>query len=154
MRWITKRKTNKTLDKIASRMLRSSSHRKNKAKEPPPELSCKPIVFFGDGNWKQCKGSPPVPRKPLIKRLAARTITVMMDEYRTSKMCPCHGCNAQLINQNSLGTCRVRVCTRLNSSGDGTSGCIVNRVGGIDRDVAGGLSILVCGKDELLTTPA
>ena len=152
MRWITKRKTNKTLDKIASRMLRSSSHRKNKAKEKP-NVSNKPmpIVFFGDGNWKQCKGSPPVPRKPLIKRLAARTITVMMDEYRTSKMCPCHGCNSELTNQNSPGNRRVRVCTRRNSSGDGTSGCIVNRVGGIDRDVAGGLSILVCGKDELLS---
>ena len=75
----------------------------------------------------------------------------MMDEYHTSKMCPCHGCNAPLINQNSQGTCRVRVCTRLISNGDGTSGCIVNRVGGIDRDVAGGLSILVCGKDELLS---
>ena len=97
------------------------------------------------------QGSPPVPRKPLTKSLAARTITVIMDKYRTSKMCPCHGCNAELTNQNSPGNRRVRVCTRLNSSGDGTSGCIVNRVGGIDRDVAGGLSILVCGKDELLS---
>ncbi len=45
-------------------------------------------VFFGDGTFPT-RGVAPVPRKKLVHRLAVRTVTALLDEYRTSKMCPC-----------------------------------------------------------------
>jgi hypothetical protein len=47
-------------------------------------------VFFGDGTFKcTIRGNPSIPKKKLLKRLAVRTVTVLLDEYRTSKQCPC-----------------------------------------------------------------
>ena len=47
-------------------------------------------VFFGDGTFAcTMRGNPSIPKKKLLKRLAVRTVTVLLDEYRTSKQCPC-----------------------------------------------------------------
>ena len=47
-------------------------------------------VFFGDGTFPcTMRGNPSIPKKKLLKRLATRTVTVLLDEYRTSKQCPC-----------------------------------------------------------------
>ena len=43
------------------------------------------VVFFGAGSWTPKKGSPAVPRKPLISRIASKGLCIVEDEYRTSK---------------------------------------------------------------------
>ena len=46
------------------------------------------MVFFGDATFKcTIRGNPSIPKKKLLKRLAVRTVTVLLGEYRTSKQC-------------------------------------------------------------------
>jgi hypothetical protein len=48
------------------------------------------VVFFGDGTFKSSmKGKQSVPKKKLLKVLAATGLTVLLGEYNTSKTCPC-----------------------------------------------------------------
>lgn len=47
------------------------------------------VVFFGDGTFGHMKGNAPVPKKKLLHQLAVRGLTILIDEYNTSKFCPC-----------------------------------------------------------------
>ena len=48
------------------------------------------IVFFADGQFKcTLRGNPSMPKKKLLKLMAVRGLTILLDEYKTSKMCPC-----------------------------------------------------------------
>ena len=60
--------------------------------------SRKPIVFMGDG-WFKGKGFP---RKRLLRALAERTTTVLLDERCTSKVCPC--LQYELVDRRVHGT--------------------------------------------------
>lgn len=56
------------------------------------EVDARRTVFVGDGTFKcTMRGNPSMPKKKLLKRLAVRTVTVLIDEFRTSKQCPCGG---------------------------------------------------------------
>ena len=49
-------------------------------------------VFVGNGTFKcTMRGNPSMPKKNLLKRLGVRTVAVLIDEFRTSKQCPCGG---------------------------------------------------------------
>ena len=63
------------------RRLREGRHQRQGARR---------TVFFGDGTFAcTLRGNPSIPKKKLLKRLATRTATVLLDEYSTSKQCPC-----------------------------------------------------------------
>jgi hypothetical protein len=50
----------------------------------------KRVVFFGDGTFASSRrGCPSIPKKRLLKQLGTRGLTFLLDEYNTSKCCPC-----------------------------------------------------------------
>jgi hypothetical protein len=53
------------------------------------------IVLFGDGTFGHGRAGP-VPRKRLLKKLAQMAIVILIDEFRTSKMC-CGGCGCEAV---------------------------------------------------------
>ena len=53
------------------------------------------IVLFGNGIFGFGRAGP-CPRKALIKKLAEISIVILIDEFRTSKMC-CGGCNSETV---------------------------------------------------------
>ena len=68
-------------------------------------------IFFGDGTFSHIRGNAPMPKKKILHALAVRGNTVLIDEYKTSKQCPC---GASLIDDPSANqneTSRVRVHT-------------------------------------------
>ena len=118
------------MDKIADELLVGT----NKKKEADETR----VIFFGGGNWTPKKGSPAVPRKPLISRIASKGLCIVEDEYRTSKCCPC--CGGEM--QDLKGKSRVRCCKNsLNGN------CSLTN---LDRDRIGSLNIALCGAMTLL----
>ena len=48
------------------------------------------IVFFGDGGFgPTTRGHNAIPKKKILKELCHRGLTLLLDEFKTSKMCPC-----------------------------------------------------------------
>ena len=47
-------------------------------------------VFFGDASYgPSMRGHNAIPKKGLLRELCHRGLTFLLDEYKTSKMCPC-----------------------------------------------------------------
>jgi hypothetical protein len=121
IRWQADRALQRFIARVANRMFRNEScrlHRHDVLPERRTELRrrlkevCdraeKTVVFFGDGTFKSSmKGKQSVPKKKLIKVLAATGVTVLLGEYNTSKMCPCG--TDELITPSSSNGRRVRV---------------------------------------------
>ena len=57
------------------------------------------------------RGNAAVPKKDLLHELGVRGPTVLIDEYKTSKMCPCGHelCDGKSQHDHNHGTGRVRV---------------------------------------------
>ena len=82
-----------------------AARRKWKREENPRR-----IVFFGDGTFSSSmRGNPSMPKKKLLKLLATRTTTILIDEYLTSKMCPCGQDKLKDDTFNKTASKRVRV---------------------------------------------
>ena len=48
------------------------------------------MVFFGDGTFgPTMRGHNAIPKKGILKELCHRGLTILLDEYKTSKMCCC-----------------------------------------------------------------
>ena len=48
------------------------------------------VVFFGDGQFPAgMRRHVSLPKKSIIRQIAARGVCVLLDEFRTTKMCPC-----------------------------------------------------------------
>ena len=48
------------------------------------------VVFFGDASYgPSMRGHNAIPKKGLLRELCHRGLTFLLDEYKTSKMCPC-----------------------------------------------------------------
>ena len=48
------------------------------------------VVFFGDATYgPSMRGHNAIPKKGLLRELCHRGLTFLLDEYKTSKMCPC-----------------------------------------------------------------
>ena len=43
-------------------------------------------------NYRTVQGHIPIPKKTIVKALAVRGLTFLVDEFNTSKMCPCGQC--------------------------------------------------------------
>ena len=47
------------------------------------------VVFFGDASFgPTMRGHNAIPKKGILRELCHRGLTVLLDEFRTSKMCP------------------------------------------------------------------
>ena len=48
------------------------------------------VLFFGDASYgPSMRGHNAIPKKGLLRELCHRGLTFLLDEYKTSKMCPC-----------------------------------------------------------------
>ena len=106
----------------------------------------KVIAFLGDGTFKHQKGYAPVPKKKLAKVLASKGLTVMLDEYFTSKQCPCG--NSELENDANADS-RLR---RHKTSGKNEKCCVECILGTdkMDRDVLAVTNFVLCAKAALM----
>ena len=94
-RFHSSRLVQKTVDKLASKIAKGPSDRKN-------------IVLFGNGTFRPMKGHASAPRKKLVRAISSRVNVGMLDEFKTSRMCP-GGCGGDMTDV--AGGQRVRQCT-------------------------------------------
>ena len=107
-RFITSRLLQGAVDKLANKIVHSG-----KTQFPSTTSN---VVFFGNGSFRAMKGSAAVPRKKLVRALAIRTTVFMLDEFRTSKMCPGE-CGAVMENVEGEGGYRMRRCSNVSDAG-------------------------------------
>ena len=119
------------------------------------------VVFFGNGRFQaggygHALGSasliiiglrPTVPKKALLKLLCTRGPTVLLDEYNTSKMCPCGKAELETKQVTSNGDSRVR-CHKAAGSGDNIPCSVAPLLDAskipMDRDILATLNMLQC----------
>ena len=107
-KWHASRALQGFLARVANRMMKTESKRIERQPIPPSprsteetralreqlkaakERACKQVVLFGDGTFKSSmRGQVSLPKKALLKVLAATGLTFLLGEYNTSKTCPC-----------------------------------------------------------------
>ena len=94
-------------------------------------------------------GYAPVPRKTLIRFLAITGVTVVLDEFRTSKCCP--GCGSEMSDVKSKH--RVRRCTNVMNGGESTDCKLFSKEEGVfeaDRDQIATINMCRCAYDALI----
>ncbi len=93
------------------------------------------VVFFGDASYgPSMRGHNAIPKKGLLRELCHRGLTFLLDEYRTSKTCPC--------GHDELKTTSGRL--RAHKS-DGAVCPLLSRLGTTcDRDVLASLNMVSC----------
>jgi len=89
------RKQRSIIDKLSNKIAFGKTKKKN-------------VVLFGNGSFKSKKGHASCPRKDLVRSLASRCLVGMLDEFKTSKMCP-GGCNSEMKDDTEEN--RMRRCT-------------------------------------------
>ena len=100
-------------------------------------------VLFGDGMFQHQKGHIPIPKKSIVKALASRGLVFLVDEFNTSKMCPCGQCELCDIEIDTLEGARLR-CHK-------TTGpepcCVLDAIGqsNMERDILAVVNICHCG---------
>ena len=98
----------------------------------------KRVVFFGDGTFSSSRrGFPSIPKKRLLKQMAVRGLTFLLDEYKTSKCCPCG--QDELKDGSSHGGEQERERVRVHKTCGGTCG-VLRRCR--DRDALATLNML------------
>ena len=94
------------------------------------------IVFFGDASYgPTMRGHNAIPKKAILKELCHKGLTILMDEYGTSKMCPC--------GHSELKT----TSDRFRAHKSGGAGCsLLNRFDtkGCDRDALAAVNMTAC----------
>lgn len=88
------RKKRSVVDKLSNKIAFGKSEKKN-------------VVLFGNGSFKAKKGHASCPRKDIVRSLASRCLVGLLDEFKTSKMCP-GGCSGEMKDSNEN---RMRRCT-------------------------------------------
>ena len=107
-RWMHKRKMASFIGKICDKLFDRASLRVKKNLLPSPiseadkeelrqklkakRMECKAnrAVFFGDAGFgATMKGHNAIPKKKILRELCHRGLTILLDEFKTSKMCPC-----------------------------------------------------------------
>ena len=107
----------------------------------------KSVVLFGDGTFTHQKKHVPIPKKLIIKALAIRGLTILVDEFNTSKMCPCG--QSELCNvEETVPGSRLR-CHK--ATGPESPCCVLDAIGSakMDRDVLATANICICGAHAL-----
>ena len=106
-RWQQKRCLARFIGRLCDRLFDRASTRPNKNATPPDEATraelrrrlmdlrqrrqqTPTVVFFGDATYgPTMRGHNAIPKKGILRELCHRGLTFLLDEYRTSKMCPC-----------------------------------------------------------------
>ena len=87
------------------------------------------------------RGNPSIPKKKLLKRLAVRTVTVLLDEHKTSQQCPCGGGKLKDFANHDVSK-RVRVHK--------TDGGVCNVLGHVnDRDELAVVNMILAVRSAL-----
>ena len=159
-KWKQRRQLSRFLGGLADTLLRRTSLRVNKVvKNVSPNdsvLQCieaqrrertgtKTVVFFGDASFGPTRrGFNSIPKKKILKELCHRGVTVLLDEFRTSKMCPC--------GQDELQTTTGRL--RAHKS-DGSVCSMVQSLPmqSRDRDALAALNMIRCASCALCGDP-
>ena len=108
------------------------------------------VAFMGDGTFGHHKGHAPVPKKKLAKVLATKGVTLMLDEFYTSRECPCG--DSKLVDNLQFSpnaNCRPRCHETV---GPGGPCCVEHSLGGgqkMDRDVLAIVNFLLCASAAL-----
>ena len=110
VRWKRKRHLQQYIDKVSDLLFDRSSARYKKNRDSGPtneedkenlkealkkikedrKQRGKTVVFFGNGDFKSSMpGQLSTPKKKILHALCHRGMTVLLDEFNTSKMCPC-----------------------------------------------------------------
>ena len=128
--------------KVADRIFDRASRRRNEI--PPKDRHQTRVAFMGDGTFGHRKGHAPVPKKKLVRSLAVRGPTVVMDEYNTSKMCPCGTSELKNVHESHRLRCHKTVGL------DGPC-CVECSLGAenMDRDVLAIINFLLCARCAL-----
>lgn len=107
------------------------------------------VIFFGKGQFGHGRVGP-CPRKKLIKKLAELAVVVLLDEFRTSKMC-CGACGCE---SQQLSGSRVLRC-QSGKECEGVSPCVSpcplrnQKAFEIDRDQNAVVNMFRIGQDLL-----
>ncbi|CAN0031019.1 unnamed protein product [Ectocarpus sp. 13 AM-2016] len=134
-RFHSSRLVQKTVDKLASNIAACPSNRKN-------------IVLFGNGSFRAMKGHASAPRKKLVRAICSRVNAGMLDEFRTSKMCP-GGCGGEMTDVQ--GGQRVRQCTTVCVGVENPCPLFENGVAfRCDRDASATLNFCLAGNCGLV----
>lgn len=96
------------------------------------------IVFFGNAEFGHGSRGP-VPKKDLLMMLAARSVVVLTDEFRSS--IKCCGCGGRLVQADSSRVFSCQAHEHVPTS------CTVSY---IDRDINASVNIALCGVAQLL----
>ena len=99
------------------------------------------IVLFGDGMFSHQKKHIPIPKKAIVKTLASRGLTFLVDEFNTSKMCPCG--QSELCDIDTSEGARLR-CHKATGP---ESCCVLDAIGqsNMERDILAAANICHCG---------
>lgn len=129
-RFHSSRLVQKTVDKLASNIAKGPSDRKNN-------------VLFGNGSFRAMKGHASAPRKKFVRAICSRVNVGMLDEFRTSKMCP-GGCGGDMTDVQ--GGRRVRQCTTVSVGVENPCPLFENGVAfSCDRDASATLNFCLAG---------
>ena len=109
----------------------------------------KKYLFFGDGDFSGShKGHISMPTKKVLKSLATRGLTSLLDEYNTSKMCPCGKAELEdvCLHDNMPASNGIRCHKK--TSGPECKCCIESILGkeSMDRDVF----LVQCGHKHVI----
>lgn len=152
-RWQQKRCLARFIGRLCDRLFDRSSTRPNKNETPPDAATREEqrrrlmelrqtrqqtptVVFFGDATYgPTMRGHNAIPKKGILRELCHRGLTFLLDEYRTSKMCPC--------GHDELKTKALRL--RAHKS-NGAACPLLTRLGdkSCDRDALASLNMVSC----------
>ena len=159
-RWRRQRQQQSYLDNVANHIFK---RQKGWKKQEPITV----IAFIGDGTFRHQRGHDPVPKKQLVKAMSTRGCTVVLDEFNTSKWCPCGKSELQNVQRadsdlsgedtdTEIGVQQAPGVTRRNRchmhTTDTDEPCSVCEILGednMDRDVLATINMLQCAHNEL-----
>ena len=143
VRWKETRRTVSWLSRVANKVFgKEKGHTKQ-------EKKVQRVAFLGDGTFKHKRGYAPVPKKKLAKVLATKGLTIMLDEYNTSKQCPCG--HSELEDHPDIPSTENYRIRRHKTSGKSGTCCVECALGEskMDRDVLAITNFLLCAKCAL-----
>lgn len=142
VRWKQTRETVSWLSKVADKVF-------GKEKGHTKRETVQRVAFLGDGTFKHKRGYAPVPKKKLAKVLATKGLTIMLDEFYTSKQCPCG--DSELEDHPNIPSTEDHRIRRHKTSGQNGKCCVECTLGEskMDRDVLAITNFLLCAKCAL-----
>ena len=111
------------------------------------------VVFFGNGTFPHHKGYAPVAKKAVVRRMCTKTTCVVVNEYLTSKMCPCGESELEDVPKELLpDSDNTNNRYRRHKDGIRSNQCCRLCEDGVylDRDVAACVNLALCAYESLV----